>query len=253
MSIVDAFLLGIVQGLTEFFPVSSSGHLVLMHHALAITLTEQSMLGFDVILHAGTLTALLFLYRNDWKYIFFSDQKRLLLIIIATIPGVIAGLALGDVIAANLRTLSAVGLGFIVTACILFLGERCKSDQSQSSLTWSQALLIGLAQCLALLPGFSRSGLTISAGRVVGLSRSSAIDFSFLMAVPIIAGATLLTLFDLMSGAILLPTADTVLIGFLASLVSSAIAIQFLRKLFVSRSLGWFAVYLIPVGILLWL
>lgn len=262
MTIFSAFLLGIIQGITEFLPISSDGHLVMFSALLDAKLEDRSALGFDILLHAGSLLALLFLYRATWQRVVIGVLKgdgamrRLAgLLALATIPGVVAGLLFEDTIA-EMRSFTIAGLGFLVTALVLILGERIGRHVRQhsdelSSQSWQRALLIGVAQACAILPGVSRSGSTISVARALGFSRGSAIDFSFLMAVPIIAGAVGKTALDAFTGAVVFPPMTTSLVGFGSSLVVSVCAIQFLRRFAAVRSLAWFAWYLIPLGITL--
>ncbi len=266
MTITQALFLGIIQGLTEFLPVSSSGHLVITESLFKIDLSAQSLMGFDVMLHAGTLVGLLIVYGAMWLRMFRSffstdipsqpgmtgEYRSLFLsLIVATIPAVLAGVLLGDLIVDSFRSTVTVGMGLIVTALVLILGERFPQKHRSSDLERLRALWIGIAQACALIPGLSRSGLTMGVGRMTGLSRREALDFSFMMAVPVIAGATILTLLDSFAGTLELPSLSVVLAGFFSSLVVSIVAILFLRAWVIKRSLSWFAVYLIPVGILL--
>lgn len=262
MTIFSAFLLGIIQGITEFLPISSDGHLVMFGALLDAQLTDRSALGFDILLHAGSLLALLFLYRTTWQRVvtgvWWGDgaMRRLAgLLLLATMPGVFAGLLFESAVA-EMRSFRIAGLGFLVTAMVLILGERIGRRVRQhvdtlSSQSWRRVLLIGIAQACAILPGVSRSGSTISVARALGFSRSAAIDFSFLMAVPIIAGAVGKTALDAFTGAVVFPSTVTSLVGFGSSLIVSLCAIQFLRRFAAVRSLAWFAWYLIPLGITL--
>lgn len=265
MTILEAVILGVVQGLTEFLPVSSSGHLMLGQHVLGLQLNEVDMQGINVLLHAGTLLALLCVYAKTWCTIALSPLNKdkeamhtLVLLIVATIPGALAGLFAADTIAAYLQSPYTIGIAFACTAAVLIAGEtvptRSKSavhrffhrgEQKAKLLTSSRALLIGFAQALALVPGLSRSGLTISAGRASGLTRSDALDFSFLMAVPIIAGASLVTVFNVHTGSITLPTLAVSAAGFACSFGASLGAVLFLRSFVLRRSLAWFAPYLL--------
>ena len=245
------------QGLTEFLPISSSGHLVIIEKFMDIDFGGKVMMGFDIILHAGTLAALILLYwATLWKLIKSvfrgGGYRRLLLaLIIATVPAVIAGTVFADAIGESFRSEKTVGLGFISTALILVLGEKLAKNGKENSIRYKSAFLIGCAQAVALLPGVSRSGLTISAGQSSGLSRSSALDFSFLMAIPAIAGAALLAIKEFYSGETIMPDISILSAGLFSSFAFSAIAIMLLRRLISKISFGWFAVYLIPVGVLL--
>ena len=255
MTNIDAFILGLVQGITEFFPISSSGHLVLVEHLRNVHIDPISMQGFNVLLHTGTLLALVLCYANRWKEILLSPfskdyahQRLLFFLILVSIPAAVCGFLLEDRIAA-FSSLPVVGVSFLVTAAVLVLGEKRTNGNTIAALTYKDILCIGVAQAFALVPGLSRSGLTISAGRMAGLRREDALDFSFLMATPVIAGATLLAVIDIAEGAISLPDPSTMLMGILASCVLSIFSILFLRRLVAHHSFAWFAVYLIPLGI----
>ncbi|MDD5026006.1 MAG: undecaprenyl-diphosphate phosphatase [Candidatus Peribacteraceae bacterium] len=261
MTITHAFFLGILQGLSELLPVSSSGHLALAEKWFGFQANALSQQGFDVVLHAGTLVALLGCYFPQWarltKSIFVADAdgRRLLAsLVIATVPAVIAGLLLQKFLAEHMRDPRLIAFSFLATAGILTVAELFGQRRIEQPLSYRRALWIGLAQSCALIPGLSRSGLTISAGRASGLKRSEALDFSFLMAAPIIGGAFVLTLFDMAVGRVVLPTFSIVLSGFVASAVASMCAIVGLREFVRTHSLAWFALYLIPSAtiILMW-
>ena len=270
MTLFHAFFLGILQGVTEFLPVSSSGHLVLAEQLLGIHVDPKDMQGLNIMLHAGTLLALLIIYAQTWIQLltapFRKDKKStnmLVLLILATIPAGVAGILFEDIVAVHFQSLLSIGLAFLVTGLVLLLGECCKDGHktllqkvlhprtpAAKTLTIRSAMAIGVAQAMALVPGLSRSGLTISTGRMMGLNRKEALDFSFLMVVPVIGGATLLTMKDAMEGVIILPTLDIITAAVSASFVSSVLSILFLRRYIVRRGLGVFAPYLIIVSVL---
>ncbi len=257
MTMLQAMLIGAMQGLTEFLPISSDGHLVLAGLLLQIPLEGRDALGFDVLLHGGSLLALLLVYRRMWTGLIIDalnaarDARRMIgWLALGTIPGVPAGLALQETIG-EMRSLSAAGIGFLITGIVLIAGEaigRVRATTSDDRMTTARALLIGGAQAVAILPGVSRSGLTISTGRALGMRRSAALDFSFLLAVPIIAGALGKTLLDAGSGEVVFPSSTIALAGFLTSFLVSTAAIHLLRVLVTQRSLAVFAWYLIPLG-----
>ncbi|HAI97924.1 TPA: hypothetical protein DCL30_00055 [Candidatus Peribacteria bacterium] len=261
MTITQALFLGFLQGFSELLPISSSGHLALAEGWFRFQASGLSQQGFDIILHAGTLAALLGCYFSQWvklvRSLFVADvpARRLLTsLIIATVPAVIAGLLFQEFLAEHMRDPRIIALSFLATACILIVAELLGRRGVEHSLSYRRALWIGLAQVCALIPGLSRSGLTISAGRASGLQRSEALDFSFLMAAPIIAGAFVLTLFDVAVGRVVLPDPAIVLSGFAASLIASVCAVVGLREFVRTHSLAWFALYLIPVAtvVLVW-
>jgi undecaprenyl-diphosphatase len=263
MTALQSLLLGILQGLTEFLPISSDGHLTLLEHLLQTTLTGRDFLGFTVVLHAGSLIALLVCYQATWRRLLLSllpggdpaARRLMVMIIIATIPGVIAGLLLEDILASMFRDLFWLGVFWLITAGLLVIGERQAAAQKTElqdagRLSPGQSFLIGLSQAAALLPSLSRSGTTISVGRLVGLSRKEALDFSFLMATPILGGAVLLVALQCLKGSVLLPTLPVTTIGFTSSLVTSLASVLWLRRLVAKYPLTVFNWYLVPLGII---
>lgn len=256
MSVLQAAFLGILQGFTELIPVSSSGHLALAEQWLHVSI-PQGLLGFDVLLHAGSLIALLLCYPRIWMRILTSpfsknraDLHLLFFLIVVTIPAGIAGVFFGDFFDA-MRSPAALAIGFLVSALVLILAERIPGRRAHSSLTLWEVIVIGLAQVGALPPSVSRSGITIAAGRTLGLSRSAAVDFSFLMAVPAIAGASLFTVVEVWRGTMSVPSLAVSVVGFSASLCASVLAILFFRKFVQRYSTAWFALYLVPLAIIL--
>lgn len=269
---VEAIILGIVQGLTEFLPVSSSAHLVLVP---ALAGWERHGLAFDVALHLGTLLALLVYYRRDLWAIALAllgrsdeEQGRLhrrlaILLVIGSIPVAIVGLLLGDVVETVFAAPVATAWLLFVTAAVLVLGERLHRRRAPTGATAPaisageliareqlgvrQVLIVGGAQCLALLPGLSRSGLTISAGIAAGLSRPAATRFAFLLGLPAIAGAALVSLpgvDDL--GSV---TTSELLLGVAAAAVSGYLAIATLVRLVSRVGIDRFALYVVPLAV----
>lgn len=259
MSFWHAVVLGIIQGLTEFLPISSDGHLVVADVLLDLPLQGKDALGFDILLHAGSVLAILIVYFSVWKQLIASALKGernawivIGLLVTATIPGVIAGLLFDDAVS-NLRSLQAAGLGFLATAFILIAGERIgrrlpAKRVALHDVGMGRAVLIGCAQAVAILPGVSRSGSTISMGRALGLERTLALDLSFLMALPIIGGAVAKTAVDALRGEVLFPSMGVSVTGLIVSFFMSMCAIALLRMLVVKRSLAIFAWYLAPLG-----
>ncbi len=269
MSWLDALILGIVQGLTEFLPISSDGHLSIAQKFLAWrsgrTQTGEENLFFVVMVHLGTLAAILVYYCKVGLEAFrgllgakdvvpgydrASVMRTCILAIIATIPAAFVGLLLKKKIEAAFASLTAAGVGFLITGCVLLVTARLKGgDKGPSQSTWLDALLIGLAQASAPLPGVSRSGLTITSGLARGLSREWAVGFSLLMAVPVIAGAGILELKDV-TPAMLAPEFlwPTIFAAIVAGLVGYG-AIVGLVRLAQAGRLWYFSVYLFVLGI----
>lgn len=258
MSVFQALLLGILQGATEFIPVSSSGHLVLAQSYLGLTIAPQDLQGFDILLHAATALALLMIFWRRWWALMLSplrcDTKNrhlLIAIIVASVPAGIAGMFLEDLVSEQLRSVQTVAAAMLVTAFILLLTRCARGNRTVHQTGIARFLLVGCAQAVAIVPGISRSGCTIAMGQFVGMHRSEALDFSFLLAVPIIIGALTLTVFHAWQDTLILPQPMVALTGFIASFVSSIFAIIFLRSFVARHSLAWFAVYLIPLAVLL--
>ena len=252
----QALIMGIVQGLTEFLPVSSSGHLVIVPALLGWTDPFITSLGFSVMLHLGTLVALLVYFRSDWLAIvpagvaalrersFGTDPNRKLawLLLVSTIPAVIAGPILNDRLEAAVRTADDVAVALVIGAAILWLADRVgRKVDGLDKITFPLAFVFGLAQSIALVPGISRAGITISAGLFAGLTREAAARFSFLMATPIIAGAGLFEARNLLSGDAGVPLqAGPLLVGMVAALIAGLAAIELMLRYVRTRSYGIF-------------
>jgi undecaprenyl-diphosphatase len=248
-TLIQAIVMGLVQGLTEFLPVSSSGHLIIVPALLGWDDPFIGSLAFSVMLHLGTLVALLLFFRADWFRLvpawFASirdrsiggdpDRRLAWLLALSTVPAVIAGLALNDLIENVFREARLVAITLVVGAAILWLAERAGTrNRGIGELSAAGALGIGVAQALALVPGISRSGISISAGLFAGLDRESAARFSFLMATPITAGAGLYEVRKLITGEAgvevnLVPLVVGMIAALLAGLAAIAILLRFLR------------------------
>ena len=250
MNILEAILLGIIQGLTEFLPISSSGHLAVVERLLG----RDVPLAFDVLLHFASLAAVVIVLWGDLWSLLTTRRRLILPLIIGTIPAGLAGVLLGDRLENAKHDMLVVGCCFIVTGVALAVGERlARSRTAARSLTGIglvDALIVGLAQAVALLPGVSRSGMTISAVRMRGVSREDCVRFSFLLAVPVIAGAGVLEAPKMlkMAGGV---GAASLAAGAVAGLAASILAIKLLLKIVRRVSLGVFSYYCLPLGMLL--
>jgi undecaprenyl-diphosphatase len=258
-----AIILGILQGSTEFLPVSSSGHLVLVPWLLG---WETSPLLFDVVVHIGTLLAVLMYFWRDWLTLLRAgwtalrtrstqdpDARLLLLIGLGTVPAALAGALLEDVFESAFSEPALVASFLLVTAFLLAVSERTSTaNQSLSALTVQDALTVGIAQAFAIFPGISRSGSTIAAGLWRGLPRATAARFSFLLATPIIMGAGCKQVLDVVTGDV--TVAQDMVLPLIAGFVSAAVVgyacIWFLMRLLKERSLYGFAVYCAAFGTL---
>jgi len=241
-TLVQAIVMGVVQGLTEFLPVSSSGHLIIVPALLGWDDRFIESLAFSVMLHFATLFALLLYLRADWLRLVPAglasireraiagdpDRRLAWLLVLATIPAVIAGLLLNDLIETAFREARLVAVMLVVGAAILWLADRTGvRTRRMAELSTAGAVGIGAAQALALVPGISRSGISIAAGLFAGLDRESAARFSFLMATPVTAGAALYEFRKLVSGDAGVDMALGPLVaGMIAALVSGLVAIS---------------------------
>ncbi len=258
MTIIQAIILGIVQGLTEFIPVSSSGHLVLVPHLLGWEFDHSQAFVFDVLVQWGTLFAVFIYYRKDLTTIgleffrtllsgkpFSTENSRMgWYLILATVPAVIVGLLCKNLIESAFSDAKMTGLFLLLTASLLIIAELAgKRNRSTKEIVWFDALWIGCSQVLALLPGVSRSGSTMAGGMTRNLDRSSAARFSFLMSVPVMLGAGVLAFKDLFT----MQTTDNfilpLIVGFLAALLSGYLAIRWLIAYLSKHSLYVFAGY----------
>src|SRR6187397_1127047 len=258
-TVFQALVMGIVQGLTEFLPVSSSAHLIIVPFVFGWKDPFITSLAFSVMLHIGTLAALLVYFRADWVRLvpagfatirdrsFRADPDRRLawLLVAATIPAAIAGFLLNDAIEEYFRDVGWVVVTLVVGAVILWLADRWGGrTKGVEDVTFPIAGGIGAAQALALIPGFSRSGISISAARFAGLDREAAARFSFLLATPITVGAALFETRKLVTGeAGVDVSAGPLIAGMLAAFVSGMIAIGFLLRYLRTRSLTIFVIY----------
>lgn len=265
MTVFQAIVLGMVQGATEFLPISSSGHLVLVPALLGWHIPPQAAFVFDVLVQLGTLLAVIVYFWDDLSTIIrsmvrgllarrpFTDEASRLgwLVGLATVPAVVLGLPLKSLIEQTITSPKAVGGFLIGTAALLLIAERVgRRQHSLEQLQWSDALWIGLAQVLALFPGVSRSGATISGGMSRHLERAAAARFSFLMAVPVMLAASVIAVWDFiqMEGAtaFLAP----MLVGFATATLVGYLAIRWLMRYLSRHSLALFAGYCLLVGTL---
>lgn len=261
MNIIQAIILGLVQGLTEFIPVSSSGHLVIMHRLLGVT---DAGLTFDVALHIGTLTALLIFFHKDivslTKALVHKNKQSKLawLIVVATIPAVIVGFLLEQAAETSFRSVRLVAFNLLIMGTVMLFAERVSRKMSRhdsvDNINLIQALGVGIAQSLAIVPGVSRSGVTITAGLFAGMERVAATRFSFLLAIPITMGAAVKVLVNGDTLAQVGSEKAVFVAGILSALVSGLFAIKFLLAYLSRHSLAAFAYYrfALALAVLLW-
>ncbi len=257
ITILQAFILGALQGLAEFLPVSSSAHLALAPWAFG---WKEPGLAFDVALHVGTLVALLWYFRAEWRRLLVAawslartrrlqtpDDHRVLFLVVATIPGAIAGKLLKHQAESVFRTPALTATALIAMGAILWLVDaRARRNRAIDSMRWLDAVLVGCAQAFAIIPGVSRSGATITAGRAMGFDRTNAAVFSFLMSMPIIAAAAALELpAAVRESGVSLP----LVVGVTTAGLSSWLAIAVLLRFVKTRGFGVFAVYRFLLGV----
>jgi len=251
-SVFQAIVLGVVQGLTEFLPVSSSAHLILV--PWLFNWREDPGLAFDVMLHLGTLLALLVFYWREWLEMAMSiangnrvQRRLLLLLIVASVPGAIIGVLLEEQAETIFRSPVLVAITLATLGILLWAADAFGSEKRKiGEITFLDALLIGLSQAFAIIPGVSRSGATITTARFLGIERADAANFSFLMATPIIAGAGLLEVRKFFHSG-LTPQLGS---GFAASAVFGLLAIVWLLRFVRTHSYRSFAIYRIALAVL---
>lgn len=256
MEIIEAIILGIVQGLTEFLPVSSSGHLELAKVILGDQAVGKESMMTTVVLHFATALSTVVIFRKDVAEIIkglfqFRNNEAFsfsLKIILSMIPAALVGVFLDDIIETFFdKQIFLVGILLLVTGGLLFLADRAKNTLKEVS--FSHALVIGIAQAIAILPGISRSGATIGTSVLLGIDREKAARFSFLMVVPLILGKMAK---DILDGAFASPTVPFVelSIGFLAAFITGLIACTWMITIVKKSKLTYFAVYCFVVGVL---
>lgn len=252
MTIVQALVLGAVQGLTEFLPVSSSGHLVIFQHLFNLS---EGPLTFDVLVHLGTLVAVFIAFWDDIAGILRRPFSKLTyLIIIGSIPAGVIGFLLAPYFEKAFQSLLVVGVGLIFTGFVLKVSEHLANSKMGLKLAdetgYGDALFIGLLQALAIIPGISRSGSTIAAGLIAGLDRDFAARLSFLFSIPVILGAGVFQLKDVAAGGIGSLDILPYIIGFLSAAIFGYFAIKIVMQLVRSGRLSVFSYYVWIVGAL---
>jgi undecaprenyl-diphosphatase len=255
--LVKAAIMGIVEGLTEFLPISSTGHLILAGHLLGLSGERDKV--FEIAIQTGAILAVILVY---WQKIRDTivrlpgereAQRFALNVLIAFLPAVVLGLALGKIIKAHLFTPGVVATTFILGAFVILWAEGRRHPpvriQEVEDMRWTDALKVGLVQCLALVPGTSRSGATIIGGMLLGLSRKAATDFSFYLAIPTLIGAGVYSLYK-ERGALSAEDLPMFLVGLLFSFVSAWLCVRWLLRYISTHSFTPFAWYRIAFGVL---
>ena len=258
MDVFKTIILGIIQGIAEFLPISSSAHLIILPYLFG---WEASGLAFDVALHFGTMMAVLVVFFKDWWNLFIGavtdikDKKKstngrmFWYLVAATIPAALAGLLLDDVIENVVRgNLWIIASSLAVMGLMIFLGDKWASNHYKKEVKFEdislkQAFLVGVSQSFAVIPGFSRSGTTILAGRLMGMSKEAITKFTFLLSVPVICGATILKVGDLVF-------TKEVIVGIVASFAAGLLTIKFLLNYIKKHDFSVFAFYRVILAII---
>ncbi|MBQ8192999.1 MAG: undecaprenyl-diphosphatase UppP [Bacilli bacterium] len=258
MSIFRAIILGIIQGIAEFLPISSSAHLILFPYLFG---WEESSLAFDVALHFGTMMAVLVVFFKDWWVLFTGAVKGIVkkekstngkifwYLVVATIPAALSGLLLDEIVENVIRNkIWIIAIALAVMGLLIFLGDKWaskhyKKETKFEDITLKQSFLVGISQAFAVIPGFSRSGTTILAGRLMGLSKEAITKFTFLLSVPVISGATILKIGDL-------NLTKEVIIGIISSFAMGIISIKFLLSYIKKHDFSVFAFYRVILAII---
>ena len=271
MFIMSLFL-GLVQGITEFLPISSSGHLSILQNLFSLDYTEEEHMLFNVLLHLGTLISIFAVYRKDIKTMISdglsflqmrsdsdSDEpvvmkppaRALLFVIIGTIPMVLALIFMNSVTRLFFNV-AFIGFALLITGGLLFVSDRYikKGNKTDKTMTLKDALIIGLAQAVAVIPGLSRSGTTVSVGLACGFTGSFAVKFSLLLSIPAVIGATLISLYSVIRNGINFSLIPSYLAGFVIATITGFFAIQLIRRMINKGGFGKFAYYCWGVGML---
>jgi len=260
MNYFDAVVLGIVEGLTEFLPVSSTGHLTIAEKALGLDVNDVAVTGFTAVIQMGAIAAVIVYFAKDiwgiakaWTLGLVKPEYRGLLdhrmgwyVIVGSIPVGVTGLLFKDLIKGDLRSLWVVAIALIAWSAVMWYAERvARQERSEKQLGLKDALLIGGAQCISLVPGVSRSGATISTGLLLGLDRVAATRLSFFLSIPALTAAGLFEMKDALSGSI--STGET-LVGTAVAFVVAYASVAWLLKFVAHHSIAWFTPYRVALG-----
>ena len=263
MYILSIIILGIVQGIAEFLPISSSAHLIIFRDVLGIgaTMPKDMALSFDIALHFGTLLAIGIYFFKDFinmitkgftKGVQDDQGKILWYLIAATIPAAIAGLLFEDIIEDLIRgNIYVIATALIIMGILIYIADKIfKNKREVKDMTLKDALIIGCSQVLALIPGFSRSGTTIAAARTLGIERENAAKFSFFLSAPVVCGAVVLELLDKATWAVIIAEPLTFVLGIVIAFITGLICIKYLLKYLQKHNFKIFMIYRIAIAII---
>lgn len=269
MSIFEALILGLVQGLSEFLPISSSGHLALLEHFFGIE--GESVLTFAVLLHVGTLASVFAVYWKDVLGLIYElcmvvkdlftgrglrananpTRKLGFLLIVATVPTALMGVLMGDLFSSMYQSLTAIGIGFLVTGTILLIAERSgQNRKGVKDMKYRSAVFVGVCQGVAICPGISRSGATLFGSLICGLDRLSAVKFAFLLSIPSIMGSAALEAPKAFKEGMGMAMALPVAVGVAVAAIAGFVAIKAMIKVVSSKKLVGFSIYTWVLGVL---
>jgi undecaprenyl-diphosphatase len=263
MNYFDAIILGIVEGLTEFLPISSTGHLTIAEKVLGLQVDDPAVTGFTAVIQMGAIAAVILYFARDiwaiartwvrglvqpeWRG--HRDFRLGWYVIVGTIPVGIVGFAFKDVIKSDLRSLWVVAIALIAWSAVMWAAERvARQDRGEKQLNLTDSIVVGLMQCFALIPGVSRSGATISAGLFRGLDRVTATRFSFFLSIPALLAAGLFELKDALGGSI---SVGETLVGTIVSFLVAYATIAWLLRFVAHHPITWFIPYRVGLGLLL--
>ena len=269
MSIWNAIVLGLVQGITEFLPISSSGHLSIINNLFKMSAAGDGHMLFDVLLHLGTLISVCVVYWGDIVDMFFEvlgfvnlgpmagerrqrypAARQFVMILLATLPLILV-LPVKDRVEGLYNNSYFIGIALVLTGCMLYVSDKMLAGKKTgTSMSMLDAVLIGLCQCVATIPGLSRSGTTITAGIATGLRRDYAVKFSFLLSIPAVLGANILSLADALRAGVSLYNVPAYLIGMAVAMVAGIASISLLKYIADRGRFGGFAYYCWVVGVL---
>lgn len=269
MSIWNAIVLGLVQGIAEFLPISSSGHLSIMNNLFDMSTVDDGHVFFDVLLHLGTLSSIFVVYWQDIVHMVretlgvmnlgpltgqrqarYPSARLFVMIVCATLPMLLV-IPIKDRIDGLFYQNIFIGIMLILTGCILYVSDRMQQGRkTENNITILDAVIIGLCQCVAAIPGLSRSGTTITAGIATGLRRDFAVKFSFLMSVPAVLGATILSIAEAVEKGVDLSSVPAYLVGMVAAMISGIITITAFKRIFSNGKFGGFSYYCWVMGVL---
>ena len=258
MNVFHAILLGVIQGVAEFLPISSSGHMMLFEQAFGLSIDPAVQTAVTVLMHVGTLAAVIIVLWPEWLKILRNlfHSKTLLMLIIASVPALIFKVLLGDAFD-RLNAGGFLGIFFLVTAVLMYLVEKLsggRHNKRSGEVDYRNAVSMGCCQCLGLMTGISRSGSSIFGGTVSGLSRMAAVKFSFMMSAPAVLGSLLMEGKDLLGDSqavsVLQSMAAPLLVGMIVSFVVGLLTMRAMLRLVNRISFKWFALYMLVIGVL---